>query len=157
MIVTSTFCNGPPQPYTFHLIPPLGVCIYSETCLIQHARGEKFCVGIDRVSYFTYKRAWKSTLDNTGKMDYTGVGLVRSYCSLSSGSKIFHSNGGVTDDGLKSSAFGQRLRPLRRRDLYRVTPAVTRGLGFCSLIQRTASISSPPMTSKGVPGTSLRN
>ena len=34
-------------------------------------------------------------------------------------------------------AFAQGLWPLNRRDLYRATPVVTRGLSVCSLIRRT--------------------
>jgi hypothetical protein len=35
------------------------------------------------------------------------------------------------------------------RNLYRATPAVTRGFGFSGLIRRTASVQSPLMTHKG--------
>ena len=41
---------------------------------------------------------------------------------------------------------------LAGRDLYRATPAVTRDLGFCGLVRRTAQTSSPFTTSKGYLG-----
>ena len=48
-------------------------CMYSKTCLIQDARGEKFCVEIDKLSVYVVKthvintRNIKTMLDNTGK------------------------------------------------------------------------------------------
>jgi hypothetical protein len=42
--------------------------------------------------------------------------------------------------GYKIQAFPRRSGPLSRGDLYRVTPAVTRNLGFSGLIRRTAPI-----------------
>ena len=49
---------------------------YIKTCLnIQHALGETFCVGVDRVSNYTMQKTekmvkweWKSTSDNTVKL-----------------------------------------------------------------------------------------
>ena len=61
---------------------------YSRTWLIQQALGEKFGVGIDRVSDYTVlntekmaKSSWKSMSDNTGKWitqvsDKTGLTVL---------------------------------------------------------------------------------
>ena len=56
---------------------------YSETCLIQLALTEKFCVGIDKVSDYTVQKINRKIVDrkiNVGnhmETDYTSVGLDR--------------------------------------------------------------------------------
>ena len=50
---------------------------------------------------------------------------------------------------LYSTEWWKRLWSLMGRDLYRATPAVTRGLAVCGLIQRTAPIQSHCTRNKG--------
>ena len=57
--------------------------IFSEACLIRHALGETFWVGINRMSDYTVPKTQKNGQINVGQysdMDYIGVGLDRFYC-----------------------------------------------------------------------------
>jgi hypothetical protein len=60
---------------------------------------------------------------------------------FTSRSRIFHLYGDVTiaGEGLQNLGLCSALRTLEQGDLFRATPAVTRGLGFSGLIRSTAA------------------
>jgi hypothetical protein len=77
---------------------------------------------------------------------------------FTSNSRIFHIYGGVTiiGEGLQNLGMCSGAQgPRAGRDLYRATPAVTRGLGFPGLIRRTAPFNRLLRLARGCRGPSL--
>ena len=118
---------------------------------LRTSKSKKFPTTLPRRASSVMWSHWRTTSLRWPRFSHEMWDSVVSFvCWLTSHSRIFCSYRIVTIDG---EGLKNLFRPTSGlsagKDLYRATPAVARGLGFCGLVQRTAQIKSPLTTSKG--------